>query len=142
MVSGFTRCGTQTSVKPCSRVWRSSMSCTSARLSRDAAPHITVKRDLAILLARSKSRMPRASPISKCCFASKANCRGAPQRHARVGQVGHLEQQALEPRVHLLHEPVENLDALRHLAHARHGRLRILAAPLGLPDGLGRAIAL
>ncbi len=66
----------------------------------------------------------------------------ATHRHARVGQVRHLEQQALEPRVHLLHEPVENLDALRHLAHARHGRLRILAAPLGLPDGLGRAIAL
>jgi hypothetical protein len=59
-----------------------------------------------------------------------------------VREIRQLEQQGVEARGRLLHEGVEGLDAVGDLAHPRHGRLRILAAPLGLADHLGGAVAL
>ncbi len=67
---------------------------------------------------------------------------GGAHRHRRVGDVRDLEQQGLEAAVGFLHPLVERLDAVRDLPHPRGGGLRVLAAPLGLPDGLRGAIPL
>ena len=116
---------------------------------------MTVKRALAILLARSKSRMPSASPISKCCFGSNANCRGVPQRRTSTlssaerptgtlgcGTFGISSSSASRRASASLTSGVERLDAVGDLAHERHRGLRVLAAALGLADGLGGAVAL
>ena len=44
------------------------MNWMSARFSREAAPFRTVKREPAILAARSKSRIPSVGPRSQCAF--------------------------------------------------------------------------
>ncbi len=49
------------------------MKLISARSSREASPFITAKRAPESLAARSKSRMPRASPTSQWDLGSKAN---------------------------------------------------------------------
>src|SRR6266436_9359039 len=56
------------------------MKSISARSSRAAGPQSTTNRDFAILLARSKSRTPSASPISQWDFGSKPKARGTPHR--------------------------------------------------------------
>src|SRR3989442_86714 len=56
------------------------MKSISARSSRAAGPQSTTNRDFAILLARSKSRTPSASPISQWDFGSKPRARGTPHR--------------------------------------------------------------
>ena len=55
------------------------MKLASARSSRAPAPKCTTKRAPEILAARSKSRMPSASPISQCGRAGKSNRGGSPQ---------------------------------------------------------------
>ncbi|OQB57889.1 MAG: hypothetical protein BWX98_01098 [Candidatus Aminicenantes bacterium ADurb.Bin147] len=67
-------------MKPRSRVWMSSMKLIRARSIRAAAARETVKRDPAILAARSKSRIPRPVPRSQWASGSKSNSRGSPAR--------------------------------------------------------------
>src|SRR5262249_47281847 len=56
------------------------MNWPSARSSRAAGPHSTLKRALAILTARSGSRIPSASPTSSCVLGANGKARGVPQR--------------------------------------------------------------
>ena len=131
------------------------MNWVSARSSRAAAPHITVKRDLASLTARAKSSTPSASPSTSWGFGSKSNGRGWPQRRTSTfsssvvpggtegcGRLGSWRSRRLDLRVDLLELGVQLLDALADLAHPRHHRLGILAPALGLADGFGGAVAL
>ena len=74
----FTMNGGSTSVYPCFCVCRSSIKLISARSSRAPAPMYTANRAPLSLAARSRSRMPSASPISQCGFGSKSNVRFSP----------------------------------------------------------------
>src|SRR5215470_19008230 len=58
----------------------SSMNCAIARSRRASDPHITAKRDLASLDARSISRSPRPAPTSSCGLGAKSKRRGVPHR--------------------------------------------------------------
>ena len=150
----FTRCGTQTSRYPRSRVWRSSMSWASARDSRAPDPHSTAKRDLAILAARSKSRMPRTSPTSQCGRGREAAefPRRAPpadldvllgraaDRNARMGQVGKLQGERGQLGVDLPHLGIQGLDLVAELAALADRDRGILPAALGGGDRLGGAV--
>ena len=50
----------------------------SARSSFASGPLVTTKRAPEIFAAASKSIIPNASPISKCCFGAKSNVGGVP----------------------------------------------------------------
>src|SRR5262249_15284412 len=56
------------------------MNWPSARSSRAAGPHSTLKRALAILTARSGSRIPSAWATSSCVLGANGKARGVPQR--------------------------------------------------------------
>ena len=61
------------------------MNWASARSSRAPSPHSTVKRDLASLAPRSKSRIPRRSPSSQCGRTAEPELAGlAPAAHLDV----------------------------------------------------------
>ena len=60
-------------------VWRSSMKLMRARSRSAPAPFRRAKRAPVILAARSKSRMPRFSPMSQWALGAKSNCGASPQ---------------------------------------------------------------
>src|SRR5262245_8523390 len=117
-----------------------------------SAPHITAKRDLASLPARSVSSRPSPAPMSSWGFGGKSKARGMPQRRTSTlsaspapegtegcGRLGtwasnswmRSSRAATSPSRPLLRSPTS-----RHLGGG------VLAAAPRLADGLGGAVAL
>ena len=120
-----------------------------ARDSRASGPHITAKRALAILAARSMSSSPSSAPTSSWGFGAKANARGVPQRRTSTlsaslvpagtegcGRLGIWASSSWMRSSSAATSPSRALMRSPDLPHPRHLGGGVLAAALGLADGL------
>ena len=109
----------------------------SARASRAPAPVSTANRAPASLTPRSKSRMPRAGPISQCGRGAKSNSGGAPCRRTSTlsaserptgtlacGRFGSLSAHSRRSASHRLEPALVLLDGRRVLLPGLDQRLR------------------
>jgi len=78
MASLLTINGVHNSLKPCSSVWRSSIKLITALSSLEPNPFNIVNLVPAILVALSKSKISKLTPISQWAFGSKSNFVGSP----------------------------------------------------------------
>src|SRR5689334_24373818 len=93
MAARLTMNGGSTSRYPCADVCRSSIKLIKARSSLAPEPDKTANRAPAIFAARSKSRMPSASPMSQWLFAGADRFGGVPQRRRSEEHTSELQSQ-------------------------------------------------